>query len=148
MTFDTSTVFSDLKLGHKGLLSKKFFLRPNWHGSASSYIPSQWVGGKKKFFTWGTSLYPLSTSSKKKKIFLVKMLFSDFFKKNRTFPWKVGGNSEIQNFQNFFKCLSKNVVHTTNPKIAHLSDFFQESWKTVLVSKQTPLNLALTKVCQ
>ena len=76
------------------------------------------------------------------------MLFSDFFKKNRTFPWKVGGNSEIQNFQNFFKCLSKNVVHTTNQKIAHLSDFFQESWKTVLVSKQTPLNLALTKVCQ
>ena len=113
MTFDTSTVFSDLKLGHKGLLSKKFFLRPNWHGSASSYIPSQWVGGKKKFFTWGTSWYPLSTSSKKKKIFLVKMLFSDFFKKNRTFPKKVGGNSKIQNFHkrkkmSFYKCSSYN----------------------------------------
>ena len=148
MTFDTSTVFSDLKLGHKGLLSKKIFLRPNWHGSASSYIPSQWVGGKKNSSPGAPPDTPWGPHRRKKKFFLVKMLFSDFFKKNQTFPWKVGGNSEIQNFQKFFKCLSKNVVHTTNQKIAHLSDFFQESWKTVLVSKQTPLNLALTKVCQ
>ena len=90
--------FRSWKWGQNALYSKTWILRPDWRGSAFLSFPCQWVGGKFWFLHQGDLLIPLEYLIEEKKIFLVKTLFSDFFKKNRTFPPKVGETSEIENF--------------------------------------------------
>ena len=107
MTFDTSTVFSDLKLGHKGLLSKKKFLRPNWHGSASSYIPSQWVGGKKNSSPGAPPDTPWPPHWRKKNFFSKNVVFWFFQKKIELSHEKWAGTRKFKIFKIFLNVFLK-----------------------------------------
>ena len=113
MTFDTSTVFSDLKLGHKGLLSKKIFFEAKltW---VSLFIHSQPMGRwKKKILHLGHLLIPLEHLIEEKKNFFSKNVVFWFFQKKSNFPMKSGRELRNSKFSKFFqmsfqKCSSYN----------------------------------------
>ena len=86
------------KWGRFGLYSKTWILRPDWWGSAFSSFPCLPVGRKFLLLHQGDLLIPLEYPIEEKKNLLLKMWFSDFFKKIRIFPPTDGETPEIGNF--------------------------------------------------